>query len=76
MTDVRIPAGFDFTDPDLYVERVPLEELAHLRRTAPVWWNAQPRGGSGYDDEGYWVVTRHADVRTVSLDSEVGVGST
>lgn len=62
MAEPRIPAGFDFTDPDLYVERVPAAELAELRRVAPVWWNRQPRGASGFDDEGYWVVTRHADV--------------
>jgi cholest-4-en-3-one 26-monooxygenase len=67
----NIPSGFDFTDPDLYAQRLPLEEFAELRRSAPVWWNAQPRGCSGYDDEGYWVVSRHADVREVSRNSEV-----
>jgi cholest-4-en-3-one 26-monooxygenase len=67
----RIPPGFDFTDPDLCVRRMPAEEFAELRRTAPVWWNAQPRGASGFDDEGYWVVTRHADVLEVSRASEL-----
>ncbi|MGE5287003.1 MAG: cytochrome P450 [Micromonosporaceae bacterium] len=62
------PPGFDFTDPDLCGRRVPAGELAELRRLAPVWWNAQPRGASGFDDEGYWVVTRHADVLRVSRD--------
>ena len=71
MAELGIPPGFDFTDPDLYVSRVPAEELAELRRTAPVWWNAQPRGASGFDDEGYWVVTRHADVLEVSRTSDV-----
>jgi cholest-4-en-3-one 26-monooxygenase len=66
-----IPPGFDFTDPDLYSSRVPTEELAELRRTAPVWWNAQRRGVSGFDDEGYWVVTRHEDVVEVSRNSDV-----
>jgi len=65
-----IPPGFDFTDPDLYADRVPAEELAELRRTAPVWWNPQRRGVAGFDDEGYWVVTRHSDVVAVSRDSE------
>jgi cholest-4-en-3-one 26-monooxygenase len=50
---------------------MPAEEFAELRRTAPVWWNAQPRGASGFDDEGYWVVTRHADVLEVSRASEL-----
>jgi cholest-4-en-3-one 26-monooxygenase len=71
MAEPGIPEGFDFTDPDLCVSRVPADELAELRRTAPVWWNAQPRGASGFDDEGYWVVTKHADVLEVSRNSEV-----
>jgi cholest-4-en-3-one 26-monooxygenase len=66
MAEPNIPAGFDFTDPDMYLTRVPTEELKELRRVAPVWWNKQPRGASGFDDEGYWVVTRHADVMEVS----------
>ena len=52
MTGPGIPEGFDFTDPDLYVDRVPADEFAELRRTAPVWWNPQRRGASGFDDEG------------------------
>jgi cholest-4-en-3-one 26-monooxygenase len=71
MAEPRIPPGFDFTDPDLYARRVPAEEFAELRRTAPVWWNPQPRGASGFDDEGYWVVTRHADVVAVSRNSDI-----
>src|SRR5215469_15104071 len=71
MAEPGIPEGFDFTDPDLCVSRLPAEELAELRRIAPVWWNAQPRGASGFDDEGYWVVTKHADVLEVSRLSEL-----
>jgi cholest-4-en-3-one 26-monooxygenase len=71
VVDVRIPDGFDFTDPDLYAERVPLAEFAELRRTAPIWWNAQRRGSGGFDDEGFWVVSRHADVKEVSRNSDV-----
>jgi cholest-4-en-3-one 26-monooxygenase len=70
VAEPRIPQGFDFTDPDVLVHRVPREEFAELRRTAPVWWNAQRRGSAGFDDEGYWVVTRHADVMAVSRDAE------
>jgi cholest-4-en-3-one 26-monooxygenase len=66
--DPALPEGWDFTDPDLYAERLPMEEFAQLRRTAPVWWNPQPHG-VGFDDAGYWVVTRHADVKEVSRDS-------
>ena len=71
MAEPSIPPGFDFTDPELYVRRIPAEEFAELRRTTPVWWNQQPRGASGFDDEGYWVVTRHSDVLEVSRDSEI-----
>ncbi len=71
MAKPNIPPGFDFTDPDLYVSRVPADELAELRHTAPVWWNAQPRGASGFDDGGYWVVTKHADVLEISRSSDL-----
>jgi cholest-4-en-3-one 26-monooxygenase len=71
MTVPSFPPSFDFTDPDLCIERLPMAELAELRRTAPVWWCAQPRGSSGFDDEGYWAVTKHADVMAVSRDSNL-----
>ena len=69
MVTPNIPEGFDFTDPDLNQRRLPEAELAELRRTAPVWWSRQPRGTGGFDDDGYWVVTRHADVQYVSRNS-------
>ena len=71
MANPQLPQGFDFTDPDVYAERLPTEELRELRRTAPVWWNAQPPGVGGFTDGGYWVVSRHADVREVSRRSDV-----
>jgi cholest-4-en-3-one 26-monooxygenase len=70
MAEPNIPPGFDLTDPDLYSRRVPMEEFAELRRAAPVWWHPQPRGTGGFDDEGYWAVTRHAEVVAVSRDSD------
>ena len=42
MPTPNLPSGFDFTDPDVHAERLPVEELAELRRTAPIWWNEQP----------------------------------
>jgi cholest-4-en-3-one 26-monooxygenase len=71
VTTPNIPPGFDFTSPDLYASRVPTEEFAELRRAAPVWWNAQRRGSAGFDDEGYWAVTRHADIVEVSRRSDL-----
>ena len=66
-----LPAGFDFTDPDIYAERLPVEEFAQMRRVAPIWWNEQPEDVGGFGDGGYWVVTKHKDVKEVSRRSEV-----
>ncbi|BBX03862.1 steroid C27-monooxygenase [Mycolicibacterium moriokaense] len=71
MAAPNLPPGFDFTDPDIYATRLPTEELAEVRRAAPIWWNEQPPGVGGYDDGGFWVVSKHRDVREVSLRSDV-----
>ncbi|NQE66266.1 Steroid C26-monooxygenase [Nocardia gamkensis] len=76
MVDTRnarpnLPDGFDVTDPDIYAERVPVQEFAELRRTAPIWWNPQSPDVSGFHDEGFWVVSKHADVKEVSRRSDV-----
>ena len=56
--------GWDFTNPDLLEKGIPVAEFAALRKTAPVWWNAQlPGKGGGFHDGGYWVVSKHAHVR-------------
>jgi len=69
MPDSQIAPGFDLTDPDLYARRVPHEEFAELRRSAPVWWNTQP-SDMGFNDDGFWAITRHKDVVAISRDSE------
>lgn len=66
-----LPDGFDFTDPDLLQDRVPLPEFAQLRQTEPVRWITQPPRISGFDDAGYWAVTRHEDVKYVSTHPEL-----
>lgn len=52
----------DLYDPDTYVEGVPHEMFATLRREAPVYRHL--------DDEGkpFWCVTKHADIVTVNRD--------
>jgi cholest-4-en-3-one 26-monooxygenase len=67
----NLPDGFDVTDPDIYAERVPVQEFAELRRTAPIWWNPQSPEVSGFHDDGFWVVSKHADVKEVSRRSDV-----
>lgn len=66
-----LPEGFDPTDPELNEERIPLQEFLELRRTAPVWWVEQePHGRAGFDDRGFWAVSRHADIAAVSKNSK------
>jgi cholest-4-en-3-one 26-monooxygenase len=64
-----ITPDLDLTDPDLYASRIPHAEFAELRRAAPVRWNPQPTD-MGFNDAGFWAVTRHRDVVAVSRDSE------
>jgi cytochrome P450 len=49
---------------DDFAERVPHETFALLRREAPVWWYDWLHG------QGFWCVTRHADVVAVSRDTK------
>ncbi|MFJ2667743.1 cytochrome P450 [Nocardia fluminea] len=72
MTASSLPSGFDFTDPALWESRNPVQEFAELRRTAPVWWNAQTDAQSGgFRDGGYWVITKHEDIKEISRNPEL-----
>ncbi|MBF6166309.1 cytochrome P450 [Streptomyces gardneri] len=72
MAAPALPVGFDFTDPALWQNRRPVEEFAKLRRTAPVWWNAQSDETSGgFRDGGYWVVSKLADIKEISKHPEL-----
>lgn len=67
----NLPDGFDVTDPTIYAERVPTEEFAELRRSAPIWWNPKSPDVGGFQDDGFWVLSKHADVKEVSRRSDV-----
>ena len=54
----------DLYSPDVYVEGLPYEAYATLRREAPVYWHPEPDGGPGF-----WALTKYDDVVTVSQDS-------
>jgi cholest-4-en-3-one 26-monooxygenase len=73
-TDQRLP-GVDFTDPDLLWAGVPHDEFRAQRETAPVHWVEQEQaardGMSAESGNGYWALTRHADVAAVSKNSKV-----
>jgi len=63
--------GFDFTDPDVLLKGMPVAEFAELRKTAPVWWNEQPAGSTVFDDGGYWVISRHEDIKAISKNNDL-----
>src|ERR1700758_1823125 len=68
----NLPPGFDFTDPDIYTERIPVEEFAELRAPEPIWWNEQAAGdGGGFHDGGFWAITKLDDVKEVSRRSDI-----
>jgi len=56
----------DLADPALYDSGIPQDVFAELRATPGLAWNAI--GGDPAD--GFWAVTRHADVVAVSRDTE------
>jgi cytochrome P450 len=65
---VSVAEGLRLEDVSLenddFAERVPHETFALLRREAPVWWYDWAHG------QGFWCVTRHADVVAVSRDTK------
>jgi cholest-4-en-3-one 26-monooxygenase len=72
MSTPNLVPGFDFTDPDIYTDRLPMAEFAELRASAPIWWNEQQPGhGGGFHDGGFWAISKHKDVKEVSLRSDV-----
>lgn len=63
--------GFDPTNPELNEVGIPLNEFAELRKTAPVWWvDQKPDASAGFDDNGFWAVTKHADIAAISKNSK------
>src|SRR5436190_125666 len=54
----------DLSDPDLFSDGIPHAVFERMRREDPVHWNPMA------DEPGFWAITRHADVATVSKDPE------
>jgi len=69
MPETGLMPDFDFTNPAVLEEGIPVREFALLRRTAPVWWNNQTAGTAGFNDGGFWVITKHADVKQISRNN-------
>ncbi len=54
----------DVTTPSLYLDGVPHERFREMRATPGLTWHP-------YEESGFWAVTRHADVQTVSRHPEI-----
>lgn len=59
-------SDIDLCDPGAFIDGVPHEWFAQLRRDAPVYWHPDPNG----EAEGFWAVTRFEDCVTVNRDFE------
>ncbi|OBJ36813.1 steroid C27-monooxygenase [Mycolicibacterium mucogenicum] len=66
-----IPSDLDLLDANLNLERLPVEELAALRKSEPIHWVDVPGGTGGFGDKGYWIVTRYDDVKEVSKRNDI-----
>jgi cholest-4-en-3-one 26-monooxygenase len=63
-TNVKL-SDVDIYDPDNYVDGVPHEMFATLRRESPVHRHDHPAGGT------FWAVTRHQDIVQVNRDAHL-----
>lgn len=71
MPSPNLPPGFDLLDPDVRVKGLPVAELAELRKSAPIYWVDVPGGTGGFGDKGYWAITKHKDVKEISVRSDI-----
>ncbi len=54
----------NITEPSLYLDGIPHDRFAEIRNADGLMWH-------DYADGGFWVVSRHADVRTVSRNGKL-----
>jgi cholest-4-en-3-one 26-monooxygenase len=71
MPTPHLPPEFDFLDPDITVKGLPVAELAEVRKSEPIFWVDVPGGTGGFGDKGYWAISKHKDVKEVSVRSDV-----
>ena len=57
----------DLTDLDRFTDGFPHEVFATLRAEAPIWWH--PPTEHTPDGEGFWVLSRYADIAAVAADA-------
>src|ERR1700742_1074281 len=66
MAPPNLPATFASLTPDITLAALPVAEPADLRESEPIHWVDVPDGTGGFEDNGYWILTKHADVKEVS----------
>ncbi|MFI1359082.1 cytochrome P450 [Streptomyces sp. NPDC020898] len=62
----EVLGGFDLTDQSLFAAGVPYDVFGRLRREAPVLFHPP---GLTADGDGFWVLTRHADIVAAGADT-------
>lgn len=67
VTQGGCPMNIDLVDPDTFMTGMPLGAFAGMRNQAPVFWHRQ----QGRPGDGFWAVTRYADLREVSRRPDV-----
>lgn len=60
-----------FSIPDVSVKGLPVAELAEVRKSEPIFWVDVPGGTGGFGDKGYWAITKHKDVKEISVRSDI-----
>ena len=64
--------NFNVTSPELYLTGILFDQFRAMRERARLTWHK-------YGDDGFWAVTRHADVEAVSRTPDIfssGIGHT
>ncbi len=61
---------FDLTTPEVYLNGIPHQQLDEMRQTPGLVWHDYPNTITG-EPNGFWAVTRHADVQHVSRNPEI-----
>jgi cytochrome P450 len=67
-TRKELVSDLDLTVSALYGNGFPHEVFTELRHRAPVFWQKVPDGIEGDYDQGFWVLSKHADIQAVSRD--------
>src|SRR5258708_33770892 len=64
------PAASAFPARAATLGGLPVGAPAEWRKPEPIHWVDVPGGTGGFGDKGYWVVSKHADVKEVSRRSD------